>query len=277
MPRKLSISRPGVVVPVPVHATGRHGPTKAQARGPSWRRTSRGLYVPSWVDATSPEQRIVEAAGVLPEMGGDRMGGAAVGRGYWFDGLAAGGDVRRCRSRWAPTTFGRQIGIEVTQERWTSGDDRTEGCLPMTAVERSLGFEMRYAFGDPADAVDRVLHGGTYSGTLVCREMNAFFACHRGWDGIARPGTRDSRRGELLVTRRRSGCCSSGCWTPRAGQTLAQTPGVRRSGRHIGTPMDWMWRPASRGSRRHASSRWSAPQGPGSRGGVRGVGLEYLS
>lgn len=49
------------VVPARIDPTGRTGPTRGQAAGPRWRRTSRGLYVPSDAPMT-PEQRIIEAA-----------------------------------------------------------------------------------------------------------------------------------------------------------------------------------------------------------------------
>jgi hypothetical protein len=39
-----------LVRPVPVDPTGARGPTKAQAAGPRWRRTSKGLHVPAYVD-----------------------------------------------------------------------------------------------------------------------------------------------------------------------------------------------------------------------------------
>lgn len=51
-----------LVSPVPVDSSGRRGPTKPQSRGPHWRRTSPGLFVPAGVDADLVEQRIVEAA-----------------------------------------------------------------------------------------------------------------------------------------------------------------------------------------------------------------------
>lgn len=53
---------PRLTWPTPLDPTGRAGPTRGQARGPRWRRTSYGLYVPSTVDASIVEQRIVEAA-----------------------------------------------------------------------------------------------------------------------------------------------------------------------------------------------------------------------
>src|SRR6478609_7608191 len=99
--------------------TGATGPTPAQARGPRWRRSSRGLYVPSEVDGSTPEQRIVEAAAVLPSYGGVTGWAALRWMGaQWMTGLApdgqtplpvvlvtAGDDVRS------------QPGIQVSAER----------------------------------------------------------------------------------------------------------------------------------------------------------------
>ena len=53
-------------------------PTPAQLRGPGWRRTSHGCYVPSVVELT-PGQRVIEGAELLPP------GGAVSGWGsaYW--------------------------------------------------------------------------------------------------------------------------------------------------------------------------------------------------
>lgn len=81
----------GLELPVPVDATGLGGPTPGQARGPYWRRTSPGRYVPADT-GTSVEQRILEQAQRLPPEGAVggwaslRLHGAA-----YFDGLGADG------------------------------------------------------------------------------------------------------------------------------------------------------------------------------------------
>jgi hypothetical protein len=79
-----------VVRPVRVDPTGRAGPTKAQAQGTRWRRTSAGLYVPAGVE-TGVEQRIVEQGvrlrnGVITGWPALRL----LGGGY-FDGWARDG------------------------------------------------------------------------------------------------------------------------------------------------------------------------------------------
>lgn len=83
---------PPLVVPVRVDPAGRDGPTAKQSRGPRWRRTSPGLFVPADVPGELVEQRIVEAHA--------RVGRRAVVTGWaalrlhragFFDGLARDG------------------------------------------------------------------------------------------------------------------------------------------------------------------------------------------
>lgn len=76
---------------MPVDPTGRVGPTRGQAAGPKWRRTSWGLYAPSWVDATLPEQRILEQAMRLPGGAVTGWGSLRVRGGSFFDGRRDGG------------------------------------------------------------------------------------------------------------------------------------------------------------------------------------------
>ena len=86
--------RPPRVLVRPVPVVGEpDGPTPGQARGPTWRRTTPGLYVPSDTP-DSVEQRIVEQSMRLPEGGAVggwaslRMHGAA-----YFDGESQGAQL----------------------------------------------------------------------------------------------------------------------------------------------------------------------------------------
>jgi hypothetical protein len=236
MSRKLAISRPGVVVPVRVDATGRNGPTKAQARGPRWRRTSHGLYVRADVDGTEPEQRIVEAAAALPEVGGvTGWAGLRWAGGSWFEGRTGDGADQRP----VPLAVGfhdirPQTGIEVTQEHLDHQEMTALDGLPMTTVQRSLGYEMRYA-GNLRNAVVAFCMAA-YSDLVSIDDMNAFFDRHRGWDGI-----RSARAAMALA--------EENCWSPQEARMLlvwlldadlpaplCNRPVFDRSGRHIGTP-----------------------------------------
>ena len=84
--------RPGLVRPVRIDPAGVTGPTRAQARGPHWRKTARGFYVPATVPADEPQQRIVEASALL-RPGEGVTGWAALHwlRARWFDGAVADG------------------------------------------------------------------------------------------------------------------------------------------------------------------------------------------
>ncbi len=84
-----------LIRPVPVDPTGIGGPTKRQAAGRYWRRTSTGLHVPANTDRDRVEQRILEQSARLPP-GAAVTGWAACrvhGAGF-FDGLARDGRTR---------------------------------------------------------------------------------------------------------------------------------------------------------------------------------------
>lgn len=83
------------VLPVRVDPTGRAGPTRGQARGPHWRQTSYGFFVPSHVDGTDPVQRVAEQSVRLPR--GGAVTGWAAGRllgASYLDGLEPDGTTR---------------------------------------------------------------------------------------------------------------------------------------------------------------------------------------
>lgn len=84
-----------LVRPVPVDPAGVAGPTKRQAAGPYWRRTSSGLHVPVDTDGDRVEQRVLEQSLRLPP-GGAVTGWAAcrVHGAAFFDGLARDGRTR---------------------------------------------------------------------------------------------------------------------------------------------------------------------------------------
>lgn len=82
----------GLVLPVAVDPDGLCGPTKGQASGPRWRRSSPGLYVPATVDGEVPEQRVLEAAQRLPDDGAvTGWASLRLRRGGFFDGRGRDG------------------------------------------------------------------------------------------------------------------------------------------------------------------------------------------
>lgn len=135
------ITRPGVVLPVKVDSSGVDGPRWREAAGPHWRSPYRGWHLPAGVDSSRPDQRIVEAAGVLPP-GGAVTGWAGLcwAGARYFDGTTRGGtellpvplaldNKRRLR---------QQDGIELCEEFLDPDDVMIVDGLPITVHARSV-------------------------------------------------------------------------------------------------------------------------------------------
>lgn len=223
----------GVTVPVRRDPSGRAGPTKGQARGPNWRCTSYGYYVPSSVDGARVEQRIVEAARVLPAYGAVTGWAALAWRGgRWFTGAAA--DASPLPVPLAMVDGVRpQSGIRVCSERLAPDDLTVVDGLPVTTAVRSVCFEMRYARS--LESAVAVLDMAAYDDLVSVAELARYAAAHAGWTGI--PQCRDAA---LLA--------DENAWSPqetsmrlawresRLGVPLANRPVFDRGGRLLGTP-----------------------------------------
>ena len=235
-PPEFDPARPGLVAPVRLDPTGLTGPTRGQAKGSRWRRTSHGLYVPSHVDAAPVDQRILEAAAVLPAYGGV-TGWAALrwAGGVWFDGLSHGGRAQlpvvvatsHCDVRHQP-------GIWDSSEGLDPGDLTELDGLRVTTAVRSVCFEMRYAATVRLAVV--ALDMAAYSDLVSIDEMRAYALTHSAWTGI--PQCREA-----------IDLADENSWSPReppmrliwtldAGlpRPLCNAAIFDRSGRHIGTP-----------------------------------------
>jgi hypothetical protein len=233
-PRPLSLPG-GLAWPVRRDACGRTGPTPRQARGPTWRSSSYGLYVPSTTGA-SAEQRIVEAAAVLPAYGGVTGWAALRWCGaLWLDGVRQGGREER------PVTLAvgfrsirSQPGMSTSQERLDPSELEARHGLRITTPLRSLFFEMRYAASE-SEAVQAA--DMTAYADLVSRdELATFAAVNAGWTGMDRfrKATLDMSENAWSpaeVTMRR-------VWQHDAGlpRPLCNHPVFDLAGRHLGTP-----------------------------------------
>lgn len=135
------ITRAGVVVPVRADPLGIDGPKRREVAGPFWRTPYRGWHVPTGVATDDPQQRIVEAAAVLPADGAvTGWAGLCWAGARYFNGLDVGGkeplpvslalDNRR---RLKP-----QVGIEICEEFLGRDDVITIDGLPVTVHARSV-------------------------------------------------------------------------------------------------------------------------------------------
>lgn len=229
-------NRRGTVAPVRIDPTGEAGPTRAQARSTVWRRTTRGFYVPvGSAHATDTQQRIVEAATVLP------AGGAVTGwaglhwlGGHWFDGLAEGGRTRRDVPLVVDRHVRTQAGIAVSQEFLRNEDWALVDGLAVTSPVRSSCFEMRHAPSDRQAVV--ALDMTAYSDLVSISDVTAYAVTLGPWTGIGRCRTATELGDENAWSPREVTMRLT--WELDAGRPrpLCNVPVFGRDGRHIGTP-----------------------------------------
>lgn len=172
----------GLVRPVPVDHSGERGPTKAQAAGPHWRRTSSNLYVPATVDRDIPEQRIIEQAarlapgGVVTGWAACRLHGAA-----FFDGLMPDGRTRRpVLAVPAPGTRTRSdADMVVTREPLGPNEVWRRAGVLVTEPRRALFDEMRQCqdWREAVVAFDMMAAAGLVSR----RQMQDYTAARTRW------------------------------------------------------------------------------------------------
>lgn len=231
---RLSVTRPGLVVPVPRDPRGRAGPTKAAASGPGWRRTSRGLYVPVRVDGGRVDQRIVEAAAVLPAFGGV-TGWAALrwAGGRWFSGSDAAGRPHDVVLAVGCADVRPQRGIGVSAESLGPDELTVLDGLPVTMIGRAVLFEMRYAASLAAAVV--VADMAAYDDLVSLVELRKLVDEHLPQTGI-------------IQAREALALAVENAWSPMEVETRllwgqaglpmlrCNVPVFDLTGRHLGTP-----------------------------------------
>jgi hypothetical protein len=212
---------------------GKAGPTPQQVKSKAWRRTSRGLFVPSSTPQTV-EQQIVEAAAVLPAYGA--VTGWAALRwlgGTWFDGDDPRGS-RPVVLALMDSSIRAQPGIAISEERLDPTQIRAHAGIRTTIAAYALLFEIRHARtdGDAVIAADMA----AYSDLVSRAELALLVSQCAGWNGIGRGrsvvGLMDENAwSPAEVTMR-------GVWVNEAGlpRPLANRPVFDLQGRLIGTP-----------------------------------------
>lgn len=178
---------PPLVTPVPRDPSGRHGPTPAQARGPYWRRTAHGLFVPRHVDGTVPEQRVAEAAALLGAVGAV-TGWAALRLhgGNFFDGVDRDGrtplPVPLCLG--ASSAHRTRSGVLLRRDRLDPDEIRFVHGIPVTAPERATFDAVRLA-RDVREAVVALDMAAAAEITSVER-VRSYVDRRAGWKGVRR-------------------------------------------------------------------------------------------
>ena len=159
-------------------------PSRSQLRGPSWRRSSRGLYVPAGLDRT-PEQRIAEAAALLPGYGA--IGGWASA--YWqgvrlLDGRGPTGldvlPVPICLGQYGKIRH--RDGVRFSRDRLPPEDVRQFRGIQCTTPARTAFDASRL----DADLVEAVVHLDLMitACTVGREELGAYIRAHPGWRGV---------------------------------------------------------------------------------------------
>jgi hypothetical protein len=229
-----------VTLPVRPDPLGRAGPTPDQVRGNGWRRSARGFYVPAGVDGNDPDQRVVEAAAVLPEDWGGVTGWADLGwrGGRWFDGtpwgggpvrpvvLAVGGN-RAIRPQPA-------YGILTTEERLAPHDHELVDGLRVTTAVRSVCFEMRCA-RDVWDAVT-FIDMACFNDLVSIDEVAEYADFLNGWTGVPQCREAIPLASENAWSPREVGMRKVWVRDGRRPPPLCNVPIFGLDGRRLGTP-----------------------------------------
>ena len=191
-PPAFHVRRPGLVRPVRIDRAGTLGPTRGQAAGKGWRRTSRGHYLPARFAADTAEQRIVEAAMGLGA--DDAVTGWAALR--WlgaveFDGVGPStiSGLRVDRELPVPLLVDDHRvdpppGAFITAERRQVDDRRVVDGLAVTHPLRSVCFEMRFA-PTLVEAV-KIFDLAAQSDLVSKQEAETYVARLSGWTGVGR-------------------------------------------------------------------------------------------
>lgn len=176
--------RPGLVAPVRCDPAGRDGPRWDAAQGRDWRRTSHGYYVPAYVDGGIPEQRIVEAAAVLPPISAVTGWAALRWLGAtWFDGRSPDGG-RQLPVTLAAIDIRAPANAVLSEEGLPPDQIVVVDGLPVVRPMWATAFEMRYAGSAREGAVTFAM--AAYADLVSIEEYDLLVPQLTGRTGIPR-------------------------------------------------------------------------------------------
>jgi hypothetical protein len=264
------------VLPVRLDPTGKAGPTPRQAAGTRWRQTSRGYYVPAWVDGTNPHQRIIEASVLVPE------GGAITGwpvlhvhRARWSDGTTADGSIRDVPVITPGHCRRSQRGLAFCAESLRSEDVEVRRGVRFTTAVHAVLFEICRA--------DHVREAVRWIDVAAAADLVSLEELRRHIELFPRrPGIRQAREAAALGV--------ENCWSPTETEMrliwqldlgidglLCNHPVFDLDGRHIGTP-DLIDVEAGLVGEYDSELHWEKRSGDLEReAAFRRVGLEYVA
>jgi hypothetical protein len=180
---------PGLFHPVAIDPAGISGPTRSQANragtaGSPWRRSGWGRYVSADADPDLPEQRVVEAAALLPTGGAvTGWGGLRMLSARFCDGRTIAGEVLPVPLAAGPHRSHRRVeGVRWLQERIGPDEVWIRCDTPVALPDRSAFDAMRLA-PDVRHAVVE-LEMAIAAELTSLRRMRAYVAGHPGWRGV---------------------------------------------------------------------------------------------
>ena len=177
------------MTPVATDPAGAWGPTRHQAAGPYWRRTSWGMYVPSDVDGSVVEQRIVEQAARISAWGAVTGWAALRWHGAtFFDGTSDGGRGQLPVPLVVHCKLHPDARSTSTQEQLSRSERLVVHGVPVTTVQRALFDEVRRIDGvrEKANAISMAA-----AARLISVQLFGRYVALRGpWTGIQ--GARDA-------------------------------------------------------------------------------------
>lgn len=230
----IQLTRSGLVVPVPADPFGISGPTPGRARGPKWRTTSPGRFVPVGTPTTT-NQRIVEAVAGAAD-GSAATGWAALhwaGARYFEGRTAAGDEIPVPISIGDAAAPARRAGVRHCHD-WLFDDDTVEiDGLPVTRAERSVAFAVRRS-RNLEEAV-QIMDMAFFADLTDLAALTDYYARLRGRPHTRRIGAalalaEENAWSPLEVTMRLR-------WIERTGRRpLCNVPIFAPDGRHLLTP-----------------------------------------
>jgi hypothetical protein len=228
-------TREGLVRPVRLDPLGLTGPTRGQARGPSWRRSSHGFYLPAGVDSANVDQRILEASVMVPPYGAVTGWAALRWRGAtWLSGVDRDGSLLPVPILISSHNVVQQPGIVVCGEGCSPETIEVIDGVPVTDPAWSASFAMRYV-ERLRDAVV-LLEMAAYDDLVSVEEASAVIAGQSSWTGVpmarqALPFVRENAWSPMEVD-------TGILWELGGGfpRPLQNRPIFDLQGRHIGTP-----------------------------------------